>query len=1209
MTRNVWKTVGLFAAIVSAPMSSSAKGFAEGISESWSCEGNCGTSEANGVVTLAPGGGERFGWVTTAGSGFREAFLPGIGGTNGSRLRSAPFSARAGEDLEFSFNYVTSDGAGFADYGWARLLDASLEPVALLFTARTRSSGNVVPGFGMPDIEAAITPETVNIIGPGPSWSVLGGDSGRCYASGCGYTGWVKSTYTIPDAGEYVLEFGVVNWADTQFQSGLAFDGLLIGGKPIDAEPDYRDVRVLATLSGQGIDVVPMSFVTPPVRVETGPETTNVEWFFETFSLEDAKTLDFSVHVVNPQPGEIRPVVEQVVLQYRDLAGREHQRLLGPRNVEVFTSALAVEVATDRPSYVAGESLQIHSTIGNLGEVGLQSRVELEIQDTGGQTVVLRKLPGEHPVAPGASQTLPVEDFDSAGLYAGDYRVLARAIELDTGLSSTASAAFSVTVPANTGLSATVLADRAVYQPLDEVLLTGRVFNDAPNWQAEGHTRQLVVHSPGGELFWSNESPLSNLVAGAQVEISGAFALGSAPAGTYRVLHIVRDAEGFVVTMAETHFTVASTAETGVGLTGTITAHPSPVLRSDWLGLSAGVANRGNAGLAGVPIQLALVDPAHETELARWEWTPDLDQNAGLDLHADWIADVPGGTVLVAILTANIGAETRVLDSMTLRVEERFVSNLGFQGYGRVLVLLDGPRGDECTGVTGFDVIFNPGGVLLSGDHLDVELRTAEGALLDSETVHLGDPISTDENVGHPVNLVVGEMDHAGSLLSLSSTDGDPIPEGPYQILATVSHGGGIESFESPILSAACRDLDASIDVDVESDDVFRVIGAHRLVGGPAHARRDFLETLLSGRGWSYTIVSNRDAFASELRRGGYASYLLLAEQVKLDNQVARELRESVFTGRGIVMAGAHDHRNHHLLEAFGVNLVGVHADASAITPLDLSPIPIPDASFSQAERPLRLRLETAAPVAEYRLGSGGRTTDTAAVAIHEFGFGSSVIVGFDLLNQAYLGGDASGFSRLLLSTLEYVQPSEVPHRAGMTIPVNWQVLNRGGLASLSLFLEVGGGRIVDPGVAQQEGPLALSRDLELAAGETDEFAFWWQLPSETEAASITAWLDLREGVSTREYGEVIQSFGLEPIVDFAWVKSRIHEAAEAGTVSWRSLSDIERAETLYAREDLIRAVFHLLRAAEGLGDIAEPDVMELRAAVGWLIHHLSMEL
>ena len=44
MTRNVWKTFGLFTVLVSAPMPLSALGFAEGIPEGWSCEGNCGTS-------------------------------------------------------------------------------------------------------------------------------------------------------------------------------------------------------------------------------------------------------------------------------------------------------------------------------------------------------------------------------------------------------------------------------------------------------------------------------------------------------------------------------------------------------------------------------------------------------------------------------------------------------------------------------------------------------------------------------------------------------------------------------------------------------------------------------------------------------------------------------------------------------------------------------------------------------------------------------------------------------------------------------------------------------------------------------------------------------------------------------------------------------------------------------------------------------------
>jgi hypothetical protein len=143
------------------------------------------------------------------------------------------FSATAGTNLSFYFNYVTSDGAGFADYGWAELFDSSNTPVSLLFTARTESSGTIVPGTGMPTPNATLTPSSVPIIAGGPSWSPLGNSSGACYSTGCGYTGWVNSNYTITTAGNYYLEVGVTNWDDSAFDSGLALDGVTVGGVPI----------------------------------------------------------------------------------------------------------------------------------------------------------------------------------------------------------------------------------------------------------------------------------------------------------------------------------------------------------------------------------------------------------------------------------------------------------------------------------------------------------------------------------------------------------------------------------------------------------------------------------------------------------------------------------------------------------------------------------------------------------------------------------------------------------------------------------------------------------------------------------------------------------------------------------------------------------------------------------------------------------------
>lgn len=210
----------------------SAQTFDLGIPAGWTCTGNCGTAGADGVVTLAPSGGTQYGWVSTS-SGVSGLGL-GIGSeTNGSTLNSQLFSASAGDMLNFEFNFVTSDGAGFADYAWASLLDSLNNTVAVLFTARTTPAGNSVPGFGMPPIAATITPSIVTIIPGGPAWSPLGGSSGACYSTGCGYSDWVSSSYSIASAGNYSLQFGTVNWADTAFQTGLAFDGITVGGNPI----------------------------------------------------------------------------------------------------------------------------------------------------------------------------------------------------------------------------------------------------------------------------------------------------------------------------------------------------------------------------------------------------------------------------------------------------------------------------------------------------------------------------------------------------------------------------------------------------------------------------------------------------------------------------------------------------------------------------------------------------------------------------------------------------------------------------------------------------------------------------------------------------------------------------------------------------------------------------------------------------------------
>jgi hypothetical protein len=130
----------------------------------------------------------------------------------------------------------------------------------------------------------------------------------------------------------------------------------------------------------------------------------------------------------------------------------------------------------------------------------------------------------------------------------------------------------------------------------------------------------------------------------------------------------VKAKDGTVLAQSQTRFTVASSADNGVGLKGTLALSPKLLPLGESLVLGLDVSNSGNTALVNLPLTLRIVDPVAQKTVAEYPYQTTLAVGGKYSANTNWLGTGTVGTHFVAVLSARLGGKDLTLaqDTFTL---------------------------------------------------------------------------------------------------------------------------------------------------------------------------------------------------------------------------------------------------------------------------------------------------------------------------------------------------------------------------------------------------------------------------------------------------------------------------------------------------------------------------------------------------------------
>jgi hypothetical protein len=205
-------------------------------------------------------------------------------------------------------------------------------------------------------------------------------------------------------------------------------------------------------------------------------------------------------------------------------------------------------------------------------------------------------------------------------------------------------------------ISSTLKIDKSNCQPTDTVTLNESVSNITLNTTLTKLQVVTKVTGPSGAVVFTKSESLAQLAVGAKQAYSYPLTLTNDAPGNYQVSMTVLDANSNLLAQSSGQFSVASTATTGAGLTGTVQVAPQQVPLGSSAIFTIGALDAGNSALTALPLTLTIVNSSTHKTVAQFPYSATLAIGGSYTASSSWAATGTAGTSYQAILSASLGS-------------------------------------------------------------------------------------------------------------------------------------------------------------------------------------------------------------------------------------------------------------------------------------------------------------------------------------------------------------------------------------------------------------------------------------------------------------------------------------------------------------------------------------------------------------------------